>query len=129
MISCAFFRIRHEQVQDQEVGDGTTSVVVLAAELLKEAEKLVAQRVHPQLIIDGFRLAAVEADAALERASERIDLASEAARSTLMSIARTTLSSKILSQHREHFAGIAVDAILRLKGSGNLQAIQVDERL
>lgn len=42
-----------------------------------------------------------------------------------MNIARTTLSSKILSQHKEFFAKIAVDAVLRLKGSGNLQAIQI----
>ena len=42
-----------------------------------------------------------------------------------MNIARTTLSSKILSQHKEFFAKIAVDAVVRLKGSGNLQAIQI----
>lgn len=46
-------------------------------------------------------------------------------REDLMNIARTTLSSKILSQHKEFFAKIAVDAVLRLKGSGNLQAIQI----
>lgn len=42
-----------------------------------------------------------------------------------MNIARTTLSSKILSQHKEHFAKLAVEAVLRLKGSGNLDAIQI----
>jgi T-complex protein 1 subunit beta len=42
-----------------------------------------------------------------------------------LNIARTTLSSKILSQHKEHFAALAVDAVLRLKGSGNLDAIQI----
>lgn len=42
-----------------------------------------------------------------------------------MNIARTTLSSKILSQHKEHFSTLAVDAVLRLKGSGNLDAIQI----
>ncbi len=46
-------------------------------------------------------------------------------REDLMNIARTTLSSKILAQHKEFFAKIAVDAVLRLKGSGNLQAIQI----
>ena len=46
-------------------------------------------------------------------------------REDLMNIARTTLSSKILSQHKEFFAKISVDAVLRLKGSGNLQAIQI----
>ena len=43
----------------------------------------------------------------------------------LLNIARTTLSSKILSQHKEHFAKLSVDAVLRLKGSGNLSAIQI----
>lgn len=42
-----------------------------------------------------------------------------------MNIARTTLSSKILSQHKEYFAKLAVDAVVRLKGSGNLSAIQI----
>lgn len=46
-------------------------------------------------------------------------------REDLLNIARTTLSSKILSQHKEHFAKLAVDAVLRLKGSGNLEAIQI----
>ena len=51
--------------QDSEVGDGTTSVTVLAAELLREAEKLVAQRIHPQTIITGFRRALKIAQQAL----------------------------------------------------------------
>jgi T-complex protein 1 subunit beta len=45
------------KVQDDEVGDGTTSVTVLAAELLREAEKLVDRKIHPQVIIDGYRIA------------------------------------------------------------------------
>ena len=45
------------KVQDDEVGDGTTSVTVLSAELLREAEKLIDQKIHPQTIIEGFRIA------------------------------------------------------------------------
>lgn len=45
------------RVQDEEVGDGTTSVAVLASELLREAERLVAARIHPQTIIAGWRKA------------------------------------------------------------------------
>ena len=45
------------KTQDEEVGDGTTTVAVMAGELLKEAEKLVGQRIHPQIIIKGWRLA------------------------------------------------------------------------
>ncbi len=54
------------KVQDDEVGDGTTSVCILAAELLREAEKLVSQKIHPQTIIEGYRLASAEALKALE---------------------------------------------------------------
>jgi T-complex protein 1 subunit beta len=53
-------------VQDDEVGDGTTSVAVLAGELLREAEQLVDAKIHPMLIIDGFRRACEAAVAALE---------------------------------------------------------------
>ncbi len=46
-----------------------------------------------------------------------------------MNIARTTLSSKLLTQHKDHFASLAVQAVLRLKGSGNLEAIQIIKKL
>ena len=52
--------------QDEEVGDGTTTVAVMAGELLKEAEKLVAQKIHPQIIIKGWRLARDTARKVLE---------------------------------------------------------------
>ncbi|EPS43328.1 hypothetical protein H072_2683 [Dactylellina haptotyla CBS 200.50] len=113
------------KVQDDEVGDGTTSVCVLAAELLREAEKLVDQKIHPQTIIAGYRTAKEAALKALQKAA--VDHGSDPAafREDLLSIARTTLSSKVLSQDKEHFAKIAVDAVLRLKGSTNLTNIQI----
>ncbi|XP_024374845.1 T-complex protein 1 subunit beta isoform X2 [Physcomitrium patens] len=113
------------KVQDDEVGDGTTSVVVLAGELLREAEKLVALKIHPMTIIAGYRMAAEAARSALEAAvrDNRDDF--EKFRSDLVNIAMTTLSSKILSQDKVHFANLAVDAVLRLKGSSNMEAIQI----
>ena len=57
------------KVQDDEVGDGTTSVCVLAAELLREAEKLIAQKIHPQTIVEGYRIASLAALKALEGAA------------------------------------------------------------
>jgi len=117
-------------IQDQEVGDGTTSVTVLASELLKEAESLIGMKIHPQTIISGWRKAVAAARQALEES------AFDASKSEptvlwehLMNIARTTLSSKILSQHKDFFAQLAVDAVLRLKGSGNLEAIQIIKKL
>jgi T-complex protein 1 subunit beta len=57
------------KVQDDEVGDGTTSVTVLAAELLREAERLIAQKIHPQTIVEGYRIASLAALKALENAA------------------------------------------------------------
>merc|ERR1712071_255675 len=113
------------KVQDDEVGDGTTSVTVLASELIREAEKLVEMKFHPQTIITGFRKACAVAKEALTNTA--IDNSGDNAKfhEDLMNISRTTLSSKILAQHKEFFAKMCVDAILRLKGSGNLQAIQI----
>lgn len=113
------------KVQDDEVGDGTTSVTVLAAELLREAEKLVNQKIHPQTIIEGYRLATHAALAALEKSAVDNSKNPTLFRKELQSIARTTLSSKVLSQDRDHFASLACDAVLRLKGSVDLNHIQI----
>ncbi|PAN31634.1 hypothetical protein PAHAL_5G432900 [Panicum hallii] len=113
------------KVQDDEVGDGTTSVVVLAGELLREAEKLVNMKIHPMTIIAGFRMALECArNALLQRTMDNKEN-TDKFRADLMNIAMTTLSSKILSQDKEYFAELAVDAVLRLKGSTNLEAIQI----
>nr|AAF25618.1 chaperonin beta subunit [Sterkiella nova] len=111
--------------QDEEVGDGTTTVAVLAGELIREAEKLVNQKIHPQIIIQGWRLARDVAlktlrDSAMDNSGDE-----EAFRRDLKNIAMTTLSSKLLLEDREHFSNLAVDAVLRLKGSGNLDYIKL----
>ncbi|WPK25254.1 hypothetical protein PUMCH_002561 [Australozyma saopauloensis] len=117
------------KVQDDEVGDGTTSVTVLAAELLREAEKLVEKKIHPQTIIEGFRIARTAAVKALENVA--VDNASnkEKFRADLIDIAQTTLSSKILSQDKVQFSELAVSAVLRLKGSTNLDHIQIIKKV
>lgn len=108
------------KVQDDEVGDGTTSVTVLAAELLREAEKLVDKKIHPQTIIEGYRIASQAALKALEGSAVDHSKNPEAFRKDLFAIARTTLSSKVLAQDRDHFAQLACDAVLRLKkGEGS----------
>jgi T-complex protein 1 subunit beta len=113
------------KTQDDEVGDGTTTVCVLAAELLREAEKLINVRLHPQTIIAGWRLALEAARAALDGAARDRSGDAKAWREDLLSIARTTLSSKIVHQDKEHFALLCVDAVLRLGGSTDLQAIHI----
>ncbi|KAM4677200.1 T-complex protein 1 subunit beta [Discoglossus pictus] len=117
------------KVQDDEVGDGTTSVTVLAAELLREAEILVAKKIHPQTIISGWRQATRVAREALLKATVDHGKDEEKFSADLLNIARTTLSSKLLTHHKDHFAKLAVEAVLRLKGSGNLEAIHVIKKL
>ena len=115
------------KAQDDEVGDGTTSVVVFASELLRQAEQLVAQHVHPMTIIQGFREACEAAKKALEETAR--DAGNEEKfKEDLTNIAKTTLSSKILTHDKEHFAKLAVEAVLRLKGSGDLEMIQVIQK-
>lgn len=109
------------KVQDDEVGDGTTSVTVFAAELLREAEKLVAQKLHPQTIVAGYRKANVAALKALDNVAVDNGADQEKFKEDLMNIARTTLSSKLLTQHKDFFAQMCVDSVLRLQGSGDLR--------
>ncbi|KAM6491110.1 Chaperonin Cpn60/TCP-1 family [Amanita muscaria] len=117
------------KVQDDEVGDGTTSVCVLAAELLREAEKLIGQKIHPQTINEGYRIASVAALKALEEAATDNSKDPAKFREDLFNIARTTLSSKVLSQDKKYFANLAVDAVLRLKGSVDLEHIQIIKKV
>ena len=117
------------KVQDDEVGDGTTSVCVLAGEFLRQAAELIEKKMHPQTVVDGYRLAR---DAALKAlAASAVDNSADPVkfRADLINIAKTTLSSKVLSQDKEHFAEIAVNAVLKLKGSTNLDQIQIIKRI
>ncbi|CDJ40048.1 TCP-1/cpn60 family chaperonin, putative [Eimeria tenella] len=95
-------------------GDGTTGVVVLAAELLREAEQLVEKNIHPQTIISGYRKAAAAARKQLAAVAFGVS-DEDSLRTCLLNVARTTLSSKLLPADKEHFAKIAVDAILRIR--------------
>lgn len=113
------------KTQDEEVGDGTTSVCVLAGELLREGEKLINMKIHPTHIIAGWRRAREVALQVLNEISEDNSGNEEKFNQDLLNIAKTTLSSKLLTQDKDHFAKLAVEAVLRLKGSGNLDYIHV----
>lgn len=118
------------KVQDDEVGDGTTSVCVLASELLREAEKLIGiQKIHPQTVVEGFRIASRAALQALEASAVDNATDEKRFREDLFNIARTTLSSKVLNQDKDYFANLAVDAVLRLKGSTDLEHIQIIKKV
>eukprot|EP01004_Peranema_trichophorum_P002498 NODE_1551_length_1908_cov_57.426331_g1313_i0.p1 GENE.NODE_1551_length_1908_cov_57.426331_g1313_i0~~NODE_1551_length_1908_cov_57.426331_g1313_i0.p1 ORF type:complete len:528 (-),score=114.90 NODE_1551_length_1908_cov_57.426331_g1313_i0:267-1850(-) len=117
------------KTQDDEVGDGTTSVCVFTGELLREAEKLLQQSIHPQTIIQGYRLAHKASQRALENCAVDNKADPVKFRDDLFRIARTTLSSKVVNVDVEHFANLAVDAVLRLKGSTNLESINIIKKL
>uniref|UniRef100_M4BE66 T-complex protein 1 subunit alpha n=1 Tax=Hyaloperonospora arabidopsidis (strain Emoy2) TaxID=559515 RepID=M4BE66_HYAAE len=100
-------------LQDQEVGDGTTSVVIIAAELLKRANELVKNKIHPTSIIAGYRLAMREAVKYIkENLSVPVD---SIGRESLVNAAKTCMSSKILGPESEFFANLVVDAVSSIK--------------
>jgi thermosome len=99
------------KTQDKEVGDGTTSVVVLTGALLKKAEELLDRDIHPSVICSGFRKAEARAQEVLQRIAKPVDFND---RATLMNIASTAMRSKSVEYLREYLASIAVDAVLKI---------------
>lgn len=98
--------------QDDEIGDGTTGVVVLASALLDQAEELIEKGIHPIKIANGFDEACKIAVDELDRVADEINISTEATDSNLLKSAKTSLGSKIVSKAHDHFAKIAVEAVL-----------------
>ncbi|KAJ3393919.1 T-complex protein 1 subunit alpha [Lobulomyces angularis] len=105
------------QQQDKEVGDGTTSVVIFAAELLRRANDLVKSKIHPTTIITGYRLASKEAVKFIQdQMSMKVD---SLGRDCLINVAKTSMSSKIIGSDDEFFSDLVVDAILAVKNTSS----------
>jgi thermosome len=99
------------KTQDDMVGDGTTTAVVLASELLKKAEELLDQNIHPTILVSGYRKAGQKAIEILNKTAVPVDIED---RKTLLKVALTSMSSKAVGAAKEHFAEIAIDAVKQI---------------
>lgn len=124
--------VQLSQSQDDEIGDGTTGVVVLAGALLEQAETLIDRGIHPIRIADGFELAAQCAVKQLESIAEPFPVSSDD-KEPLIQVAMTTLGSKIINKCHRQMAEIAVDAILTVadleKKDVNFELIKVEGKV
>ncbi|MBI4362408.1 MAG: thermosome subunit, partial [Euryarchaeota archaeon] len=117
------------KTQDDEVGDGTTTAVVLAGELLKKAEDLIDQDVHPTTIAAGYRLASTKCFEILDKLAVKVSPDDEAA---LRKIATTSITGKGADVALEHFAKLsvkAVKAVVDENGKVDVDHIKVEKKM
>merc|ERR1719230_2123242 len=105
--------VQLSEMQDKEVGDGTTSVVILSAEMLKRAHELVKNSIHPTSVMAGFRMAMKESIRFIK--AEMAVKTDKLGREVAFNVAKTTLSSKIFGRESDFFANLAVDSMAMVK--------------
>src|SRR5512136_526194 len=111
------------KTQDDMVGDGTTTAVVLAGELLKKAEELLEQNIHPTIIVSGYRKAALKAVEVINNVALPVEIDD---RPTLKKVAITSMSSKAIGPAKDHLADMAIDAVRQIveqRGDKNIADI------
>ena len=119
------------KTQDLEVGDGTTTAVILAGELLKRSQKLLEQKIHPTIIAEGFRKAAGKALEILDDVSETATIENKNA---LKQTAMTAMSSKLVAESRDMLSDICVEAIISVaeqvdgKWKADLDKVQIQKK-
>jgi len=119
------------KTQDKEAGDGTTSAVIIAGELLNKAEELIDKNIHPTIIIDGYKKAASKALETLEKIAIPINLKKT---EYLKKAAITSMASKTVSEQKEFLAEIAVKAMLSVavkegqKFKADVEDIKVEKK-
>jgi len=100
------------KTQDDKVGDGTTTSVIIAGELLNLAEELMEQSVHPTIIFRGYRKALLKSKELLQDLAIKIEIDDT---DTLIKVAETSMNSKLIAGVKSHFADIAVKAVTQIK--------------
>jgi archaeal chaperonin len=109
------------KTQEDEVGDGTTTAVIIAGELLKKAEDLLDQEIHPTTLVMGYRKAAAKAQEILNQIT--IDASG---RETLQMVAMTAMTGKGTEKAREPLAELVVDAVLQVEEDGKVDSDQIN---
>ncbi|HEC91932.1 MAG TPA: thermosome subunit, partial [Candidatus Atribacteria bacterium] len=100
------------KTQDDKVGDGTTTSVIIAGELLSLAEELMEQSVHPTIIFRGYRKALNKSKEILQELAKKVDINDT---EILKKVAETSMNSKLIAGAKKHFAEIAVKAVSQIK--------------
>ncbi len=117
------------KMQDQEVGDGTTTVVILAGEFLQKAGELFsADKIHPTILVEGFRVATEKAIEFLNEMAIDVDIKDE---TLLTQVVNTTMGSKIVSRSSNMLAKIVIDAVKSInpgKGKIDIEDIKVEKK-
>ncbi|HUS78242.1 MAG TPA: thermosome subunit beta [Patescibacteria group bacterium] len=119
------------KTQDDEVGDGTTSVVILTGELLGKAVELMDKKIHPTVIIDGYRDAQEQALKFLDEIAIEVKPKDK---KTLKKVSMTSMASKLISGYSDYLSDIAVDAVLQVaeekdgKYEADLDMIKIEKK-
>jgi archaeal chaperonin len=109
------------KTQDDEVGDGTTTAVIIAGELLKNAETLLEQGIHPTVIANGYRMASIKAKDILKNITKTVSIND---RDLLIKIASTAITGRTAELSKDIFAKLAVDAVLSVV---DIDKINIDD--
>ncbi len=112
------------KTQDEECGDGTTTAVIFAGELLKKSEDMIESNIHPTIIVGGYRMAANKAREVLEKSAQKVSIKET---KVLHDIATTAMISKSASTHRDLLADVAVSAVTSVAEEHEKGKYRVDD--
>lgn len=113
------------KAQDNEVGDGTSSVVILAGSLIEKAEELIGKDVHPTIIVDGYRKSAIKAIEILNSMGQKIK---DNEREDLIKVAKTSMQTKLVSRESDQLADLVVGACLQVsEKSDSVSKLDIDD--